>query len=551
MSSYSVCVSCRISTRPHFCWVHQQPRLCIGRGSELGDFVQVGHLHSPVCQICRQRAALIACYTESSKMCSDCFLANVCIQARHAVHVIPFSTHTFCAPYLLQPGAYGSRGGGRHSDGRGGGRGSDGRGSGRGDGRGGGQKRNRDSVPETLELLGNTGGAGPSQPTAAGGAAALLLWFYGSYIPEQITGSFRLPVVIDGQQMSSYNSETMVEYSASAGLIEKHATDVIAGSTRVSRTEPLQLSKSSAEALFALMQSATLSLVKILLRGDFSEYPLDGRMHCTERLAGMFDNYMDEVQAQPEDVTEFLKNECKIVEEFACVDMAEAVARSAFLAILSQRMDEMHPKPADLISSVWDYVEEVLSSVFTRYCDEFPDVRSSVKRAAKSLIRRMKEQSLQRVAEIVSREKLTDYTCNRACMSSWTQKMSEQQAFIDAVLQEGNGPACFSLTGFGDVDVSHLRNYEADLLQKAFGVKMKMSSYWPIVLQRLTDSMFMDIQLSLSVLLSSSHFLTEFLSQVVDLGGGGRRVEGMLPGGEQESEMLKDSMGLLKDAVLC
>lgn len=311
----------------------------------------------------------------------------------------------------------------------------------------------------------------------------------------------------------------------------------------------MKLRKSTAEALFALMQSAKLSLQRILLRGDFSEYPLDGKMHCTDRLAVMFSNYLDDVQVQPEDVTEFLTDEIKFIDEFACVDMPEVVSRSAFLAILSQHLDEMHPKPADFISGVWDYVEEVLSCVFTKYCDDIPDIRSSVKRAGKNLICRMKEQALSRVAEIVETEKLTDYTCNRACMTSWTQKMTEQQTFIDAVLHDGNRPAYFSLTGFGDIEVSHLSKYNADLLRKAFGVKMKISSYWPIVLQRLVDSIFLHLQFSLSSLVSS-HFQTEILSEMVDFGGGGR-VEGMLPGGEQESELVKNSIGLLKDTVVC
>lgn len=103
------------------------------------------------------------------------------------------------------------------------------------------------------------------------------------------------------------------------------------------------------------------------------------------------------------------------------------------------------------------------------------------------------------------------------------------------------------LTGFRDVQISHLRKHHARLLQKAFGVKMRIAAYWPIVLQRIVDSISLHLQLSVNDLVNS-RFQTEIVAEMVNFGGGGR-VERMLRGGEQEEESVKNSVCLLKEVV--
>lgn len=121
---------------------------------------------------------------------------------------------------------------------------------------------------------------------------------------------------------------------------------------------------STGEALMALMDivgSAKESLLKILIQGDFSEFPDDQSMHCTARLADMLSQFSDNLQAEPEDgVTEFLRDEIKVLDECKCVGLPNFIPRSAFLAILSQQVDVVHVKPVDFIKQIWDYDETVL-----------------------------------------------------------------------------------------------------------------------------------------------------------------------------------------------
>ena len=78
-------------------------------------------------------------------------------------------------------------------------------------------------------------------------------------------------------------------------------------------------------------------------------------------------------------------------------------------------------------------------------------------------------------------------------------------------------------------------------------MKMRIAAYWPIVLQRIVDSISMHLHLSVNYLVNS-RFQTEIIAEMVDFGGGGR-VERMLRGDEQEKEIMKSRIGLLKDSV--
>ncbi|EOA34270.1 hypothetical protein CARUB_v10021784mg [Capsella rubella] len=312
-----------------------------------------------------------------------------------------------------------------------------------------------------------------------------------------------------------------------------------------------RLMASTGEALMALMDvigSAKESLLRILVQGDFSEYPDDQSMHCTARLAEMLNGFSDNLQAQSEAVSEFLMDEIKILEECKCIGLPNFIPRSSFLAILSQHVDGIQAKPVEFIKQIWDYIEVVISSAIATYSDNFPQIQSSIKRAGRNLMSKTKERSVNRVIEIVEMEKLTDYTCNPDYMSSWTEKTASQQNFINAVFHDENKPECFALPGFGDVKISHLRKYHAHLLQQAFDMKMRITSYWTIVLRRIVDNLALYLQFSVKNLVNSE-FQKEIVAEMVDTRGGGG-IERMLeesPSVASKREKLKNSIKLLKE----
>ncbi|XP_018438947.1 LOW QUALITY PROTEIN: dynamin-related protein 4C [Raphanus sativus] len=301
---------------------------------------------------------------------------------------------------------------------------------------------------------------------------------------------------------------------------------------------------SSGEALMTFMNivgSVKESLLRILVQGDFSEYPDDQSMHSTSRLADMLRKFSDNLQAKPKAVNEFLMDEIKVLEECKCIGLPNFIPRSAFLAILSQRVDGMHAKPVEFIREIWDYVEVVLSSVITKYSDNFPQIQPSIKRAGRNLITKIKEQSVNRVVEIVEMEKQTDYTCNPEYMTAYTQKIANQASFISHVQS--------NYSNYGDVGISHLRGVNSQLLSQAFDMNVRITAYWTIVVRRVVDNIALYLQFTVKNLVNSQ-FQKDIVAEMVDPRGGGE-VERMLdesPSVACKREKLKKSIKLLKES---
>ncbi|CAE5962713.1 unnamed protein product [Arabidopsis arenosa] len=268
-----------------------------------------------------------------------------------------------------------------------------------------------------------------------------------------------------------------------------------------------------------IISSTNKSLAKILVQGDYSEFPDDQSMHSTARLAKMLGQFSANLQAQPQAVTnEFLMDEIK------------------------REILTIHTKPVKFITETWDYIEEVVLSVLTKYSENFPHTQSSLKRAGRNLITKIKEQSVNRVMEIVEMAKLTDYTCNPEEMTVYTQKIAAQGSFIN-VVQSNTSNFC-TLTGFGNVSISHLRKYDAQLLRQAFDMKMRIAAYWSIVVRRIVDNLALYLQFSVKNFVNS-----QFQKEMEEIGEGD--VEKMLeesPSVASKREKLKKSIKLLKES---
>ncbi|XP_010417985.1 PREDICTED: dynamin-related protein 4C-like [Camelina sativa] len=309
--------------------------------------------------------------------------------------------------------------------------------------------------------------------------------------------------------------------------------------------------REASRTLMNIIGSTKLSLLRILVQVDFSEFPNDQNMKSTARLADMLGQLTDNLQAQqqPQNVTgEFLIDEIKVLEECKSIRLPNFIPIPAFLALLSQRVDSIQSKPVEFITQTWDYIEGVLLSILTKYSANFPQIQSSVKRAGRNLITKIKEQSVNRVIEIVQMEKLTDYTCSPEYMTACTQKIASQETFINAVL---NNTVCnLTSSGFGSFQISHLRKYNVQLLRQAFDMKVRITAYWAIVVRRIVDSLALYLQFSVKHLVNSQ-FQDEMEAELMNLSGGGGVVEKMLeesPSVSSKREKVEKSIKLLKES---
>uniref|UniRef100_A0A2N9G2Y8 GED domain-containing protein n=1 Tax=Fagus sylvatica TaxID=28930 RepID=A0A2N9G2Y8_FAGSY len=343
---------------------------------------------------------------------------------------------------------------------------------------------------------------------------------------------------------------------------------------------------SLSEAMTVFMQiigSAKESLRKILLRGEFDEYPDEKKMHCTARLVEMLNHYSVELHrnAESNPAKNFLMEEIMVLEETKGIWLPNFLPHTAFLTVLQRKVNGISSIPISFAKKVWNYVEEVVISVIMDHSVNYPQLQLSFRRAGQNLIAKMKERSVDWVMEIVEMEKLTDYTCNPEYLSDWNKRMSYQHSFLKAVLPAEEWPSIpmavppslskvgipeqkcpsiglrcenrpsFSnlyLEGFGEIEVKKIRQYphfHPHVLQQAFDMKMRMTAYWKIVLRRLVDCMALHLQLSVSKLVNKE-LEEEIVAELMGAGGGIERMLDESPSVDAKRLKINKSIELLQ-----
>ncbi|KAI3417125.1 ABC transporter domain-containing protein [Psidium guajava] len=310
---------------------------------------------------------------------------------------------------------------------------------------------------------------------------------------------------------------------------------------------------SVAEAMTAFMQilgSSKESLRKVLLRGEFDEYPEEKNkdMHCTARLVEMLHQFSGELQNCPQNDprTNFLLEELKVLDEAKGIRLPNFLPRTAFLTLLQQKVKGISSKPPSFVALVWDYIEKVVVRVLMRHSENYPQLQSSTRRAASNLINKMKEKAKDRMMEIVEMEKLTDYTCSPKYMLEWNNLMSQQNTFMDAINHRSR-PSNIYLEGIGEVDVGNLRDRK-EQIQEAFDLKMRITAYWKIVLERFVDSMALHLMFDVQNLVNNE-MEAEIVGELIGPHGGG--IERMLeeaPSVAVKRDRLNRSIRLLRES---
>lgn len=121
---------------------------------------------------------------------------------------------------------------------------------------------------------------------------------------------------------------------------------------------------SVAEAMTAFMRilgSARESLRKILIRGEFEEFPDAKEMHCTARLAEMLNQYSAELHnkcKENDSTAKFHMDEVAVIEEARGIGLPNFLQRTAFLTILQRKVGEIDVHSIRLCSESLDLGRE-------------------------------------------------------------------------------------------------------------------------------------------------------------------------------------------------
>ncbi|KAK8921391.1 Dynamin-related protein 4C [Platanthera zijinensis] len=297
-----------------------------------------------------------------------------------------------------------------------------------------------------------------------------------------------------------------------------------------------------------IISRAKETLKKLLIRGEFEDYPNENQMHCTARLFKMLNEYAEDLSADiPSSKAGFLAEEIAILEEYRDIAMPNFLPRTAFLTLLQMKVKGVSGLPHDFVTKVWSYMENVILRILDDATENYPPLQARTKRAAHNLVEKMRRKSHQFVKEFIEMEMTTDYTCNPNYMKTLAELMNGQKAFME-VIHNLSKPPKICIKSVGDVDVSHLRGKHEGLIGPAFDIKMRLISYWKCVVLRLVDVLALHVKYAVKNLVD--HELeSEVLNVVVE--GPRNEIQKMLeepPSTAAKRARLKKSVQLLKES---
>ncbi|TYG35736.1 hypothetical protein ES288_D13G006400v1 [Gossypium darwinii] len=306
------------------------------------------------------------------------------------------------------------------------------------------------------------------------------------------------------------------------------------------------------QAMMRIIQAAKESLKKLLWRGEFDEYPEDNTKHGTARFVEMLNRFSDELHNCEESnlSKDFLTEEIKGLEDARGIELPNFLPCEAFLRILRRKVERISYLPIKLSEKYWDYIDDVVMSVLTRHSEMYYHLKVSAKGAAHNLGQKLREQSINRVKEIVEMEKLTGYTCNPDYMMEWNKLMKQQDHFINQISGTNMWPLPCSvdLEGLGEIQIEHLRKHsDVSILQQAFDLKMRMVAYWKVFKVRLVDSMALHLRYHVHNLVHND--IDEIVKEL--MGPDGHGIKMMLvesPAIVAKREKLKNSIKVLKES---
>ncbi|PWZ56864.1 Dynamin-related protein 4C [Zea mays] len=324
---------------------------------------------------------------------------------------------------------------------------------------------------------------------------------------------------------------------------------LIRSSTELDRMPPDVINTGDAvRAFLHIVKKVCTSLENILVRGDFGCYPDDYYFHGTARVAEMLSRYAKKLPAECPRCSDekFLAEEMRVLEETMSIKLPNFLPRSAFHSMLKKKVEMVSDVPQDLVSEVWEYVEDLVMKVLLQHSENFPQVQSSCRRAIQSLMEKTRVRSAQHVKEMIEMELVAGYTASPDYMKTWEAIMVGQKKFMGSV-ENKSGPSKVTLECFGEVNVGHLRTHP-DLAAQAFDLRARLTAYWKIIVLRLVDGLALHVLRGVKRLVEND--LEDELANEL-LGNNMAGVERMLsppPSNGTKRDRLKKSILLLQQS---
>ncbi|XP_076895678.1 dynamin-related protein 4C-like isoform X2 [Bidens hawaiensis] len=234
------------------------------------------------------------------------------------------------------------------------------------------------------------------------------------------------------------------------------------------------------------------TLHKILLRGEFDDDLKNKDMCCNARLVEMVDELSKELHKNAKPSENFMLEEIHVLEEAKGIQLPNFLPEYVFLYLLQQKVSSISDLPKAFVNKVAGYIENICLKVLIDLCGNYPQLLSPMRKAAQNVMAKMKNKFLKRVSEMIEMEKITGYTCDPHFVDSWNGLKSAHYQLINAISALSES---VHINGYGPAKIKHLFNAPMHIRDLAFDLKMRMTAYWEIVLNRMVDWLTLELRL--------------------------------------------------------
>ncbi|KAL8261314.1 hypothetical protein R6Q59_025363 [Mikania micrantha] len=298
-------------------------------------------------------------------------------------------------------------------------------------------------------------------------------------------------------------------------------------------------------AFTRIIGSLKETLQKILIRGELDDDLENKQMCCNARLAEMVDEFSKELHTNVNFSKNFLVEEMRVLEEANGIQLPHFLPHYVFLYLLQRKVSSISDLPVSFVHKVCGYLESICVKVLIDHCGSYPQLISSMRKAAQIVMAKMKNKFLKRVVEMIEMEKNTGYTCDHDFIVSWNKLKSSNHDQLSQAMS--NRSETINIKGFGSVKVKHLFDVPTNVLDQAFDLKMRMTAYWNIVLKRMVDWLALQLRFMIQKVVNKDIEI-EIVNEVMLHGGGIEKMLDEPPSVAKNRERLQKSIALLQES---
>lgn len=320
-------------------------------------------------------------------------------------------------------------------------------------------------------------------------------------------------------------------------------------------------SLNEASATFMQMVAMTKeSLRKILVRGDFNEFPDEEIMHGTAKLAEMLTQFSNELDQFHHNSClcdlkiNFLVTEVNYIlhsQEEKAGSLSDDAARKDLVDDDARKKKEEEYSLMNLrfLDTVWCYIEQVMFGVLMKHIGRYIHLHFEVSSLSYILLGKMRCRMGQWITETMEMKEtlVKDRGYRPELLSEHNSLISKCREFIYGVLDDKKRPSSIVVEGIGEIEVESLRKYSRDVLSRAFCVKMKQIEHRKMFTRIYVEGMASHLKLSIANLVDTYMDADMFDMQMLKEPEYGLGFREMLEKYTLEREDLKDRIEKLKN----